>query len=273
MAANIRKSTFPFFIFFLAFSACVESNNAIAAPDIPEKSLKAYATALAKKSPADLSVSGSPVQSLESPLSYRTVFIANNAWALPTNQASGGAQSNSEANLARTKKWQATYCTDELRAIMQQHTIKIASANLIDAKGQSRSIAMCISQSAKSPPPPKDLGATGEGVFSSVQICRAALSVTFGRDISIMKGRIVDGLAQVKYVRNTDKRELSYRCKLENNFVLTWDESISDARWYGGNASDFQIRYSVSGKILLIQDMIKGEVNKEKQFSLAELGG
>lgn len=271
LAVTFRKATIPVFTSCFLLGAYVEISRAAAATESPEKSLKTYAMDLAKKNSTDFSVSGSPIKSLDSPLTYRTVFLAKNVSSLPTTQTSNGSLKEVDANLARTKKWQATYCTDELRAIMLQHKIYVASANLIDAKGKSRSTAMCISQTAKSSPPKTDFGLAGDGAFNSVQICRAALSLSFGRDLSIMRGKMLDGFAQVKYVRTSDSREFSYRCKLINGLVLTWDDSISGARWYGENPSDFQIKYSVSGNLLLIQELIKGKVNKEKNYSFADL--
>ena len=87
-----------------------------------------------------------------------------------------------------------------------------------------------------------------------------------------MKGTMVDGFAQVSYRRPTGvQRDMSYRCKLADGVVFTWDNTISGARWYCTAEDGRHMRYSVSGSQLLVADVIGTSVNRQARFTLAEL--
>lgn len=75
----------------------------------------------------------------------------------------------------------------------------------------------------------------------------------------------------IKYTRPSDGKKMSYRCKLDKFYILTWDEPIVDARWYGNLPSDTKLVFEVSHSKLLVQDLIKGAINSEKIYTAKDL--
>jgi hypothetical protein len=155
---------------------------------------------------------------------------------------------------------------------MVKHRIDIAFGALHDNVGTVKALAVCAREQPRQPPPVEQSSASVVGNFSAVQNCRAALSVFYQRDVSIVRGAMVDGFAQVKYSRPTDGRQLSYRCKLRGSTVLTWDDSIAGARWYGEPADGWEVRYSTTADMLHIQTLAAGKLDREARFSRADLG-
>lgn len=239
----------------------VGSAAGVAMAQAPAPSLSNYATGLVKKQPALLTSAGPATATTNG--SYMTVFKAT---------AMTIRKDTNEGRLAFTEQWQKAYCTDELKAVMAREDLIVAAAKLVDSKDKPISYAVCVAEQPKNAPTDKDKGVTQAGVFSAIQVCRAALSTLFQRDIGSMKGAMVDGFAQVTYTRPTGvKRDMSYRCKLADGVVFTWDNTISGARWYGTAEDGRRMRYSVSGSQLLVADVIGTSVNRQARFTLAEL--
>jgi hypothetical protein len=86
-----------------------------------------------------------------------------------------------------------------------------------------------------------------------------------------MSGKANDDHVQVTYTRPTDKKHMSYRCRLEGDHILTWDDSIAGARWYGGAPGDTELAFRVAGARLVVQDVIRGEVSSEKSYSPSDI--
>ena len=103
--------------------------------------------------------------------------------------------------------------------------------------------------------------------FTTEQICKAGLALLYGRDSATMQASSTSDYVVIKYTRPTDAKKMSYRCKLDKFYILTWDESIADARWYGNLPSDTKLVFEVSHGKLLVQDLIKGAINKEKLYT------
>lgn len=77
---------------------------------------------------------------------------------------------------------------------------------------------------------------------------------------------------QVRYSRPSDGKRFSYRCRLSGDLILVWDDSLSNARWYGDLASDAKIKFQVEGDgVLIRQESVLGTVI-EKKFMLSEVG-
>jgi hypothetical protein len=116
-------------------------------------------------------------------------------------------------------------------------------------------------------PAPATAAPAQTGLFTLNQICKAGLSVMYGRDPNIMSAVTNEDQVQVKYTRPTDGKAMSYRCKLEQGLILTWDDSIAGARWYGLELGDSKLEYRIIGDQLIVRDMIKGEISSEKACS------
>lgn len=238
----------------------------------PTESLDHYATELVKLHQSELQSHSTAIQMQVSPLSYLTDFSTNNQ-AILTSDMSASDQSDYKKISAITEQWQKMYCTKALQSLMQENGIEIASARLIDALGKARSTAMCIAPHVKNTPPLSDATTPRTAQFSLSQICKAGLSLVYGRDTNIMSAKMNGDQVQVQYTRPTDGKAMSYRCKLDQALILTWDDSIAGARWYGSEPGDSKLEYRITGEQLVVRDMIKGVVSNEKTYSPADISG
>ncbi|MFS2003811.1 hypothetical protein ACEN9F_09315 [Duganella sp. CT11-25] len=253
-----------------ALTACGEE-AAPAKKITPSAVLERFATELVKQHKSEIQGHSAPIQTLETPLSYVTQFFTNTP-AMLTATSNDGDKSLYEKNLAITEKWQQMYCTDALQARLRETGIAIASAQLIDsAAGEKHSLAMCVATQPKSPPTSSNSALPETGQFSLSQICKAGLSLVYSRDTGIMSATVNGDQVQVKYTRQTDGKAMSYRCKLHQGLILTWDDSIAGARWYGSDLRDSKLEYQVTGDQLVVRDIINGSVSSEKLFSAAEI--
>lgn len=113
--------------------------------------------------------------------------------------------------------------------------------------------------------------------FDNKKICKAGIATMYKQQVSIMSvDTASDGNIRVSYSRPQDGKHFSYRCKLNNGNVLTYDESLTGARWYGSRAGDSQLRYSVVGGKLHIRDIYqsltgKRETLHENNYTASEL--
>ncbi|HDO1331395.1 TPA: hypothetical protein P2Q98_004205 [Aeromonas veronii] len=106
--------------------------------------------------------------------------------------------------------------------------------------------------------------------FSLADICKAALSTYYGRPLEIMKPeQSEDDFARVKYTRTQDGKLFDYSCMLDGNVVLTKDNSLSVARWYGEVGSTDTIQFFIKNNILTIRNVFGTNV-KEKSFNQSD---
>lgn len=106
--------------------------------------------------------------------------------------------------------------------------------------------------------------------FSLADICKAALSTYYGRPLEIMEPeQSEDDFARVKYTRTQDGKLFDYSCMLDGNVVLTKDNSLSGARWYGEVGSTDIIQFFIKNNILIIRNVFGTNV-KEKSFNQSD---
>lgn len=256
----------------LAIAACkdkVPQQEVNATPPMP--SLDKYSGELVRQQGKVLRDFLPARMTQEHPLSYLTSFRTD-APEILTTDIEDGDNVAGERNRVITAHWQQMYCTEGLRELMRKEGVVIASSQLVDSSGKRHSLAMCVVEQRRSPPPPGNAPPSDVGRFSSTQICKAGLALMYGRDSAIMSGKANGDHVQVTYTRPSDSKHISYRCRLEGDHILTWDDSIAGARWYGGAPGDTKLAFRIVEERLIIQDVVKGEVSSEKSFSSSDFG-
>lgn len=58
---------------------------------------------------------------------------------------------------------------------------------------------------------------------------------------------------------------------LSRGLILTRDETLSGARWYGANPDDSKLKYRFSESSLIVQDTGNGVVLNEQAFSMGQI--
>lgn len=270
-------SLFPLLVLSLALAGCAKQEEPAAAKParVGNASLDAYANDLVKLHSAEIAGFDPSFETLRSPLSYLTVFRSIDP-AMLTAQIREGDNAGLARNSAITSRWQQMYCSAALQSLMQREGVTLSYGQIVDASGKKHALAMCVANSPRSPPPPsaQDLERHRPAAiapFSIAQICKAGLALIYGRDPAIMTARMNGTQAQITYLRPTDNKAMRYRCRLNNGSLLTWDDSLAGARWYGSEPGDTQLTYHVTRRRLKVQDVINGEVKAEKSYSPAQI--
>lgn len=254
-----------------AASSCKKSEEVTASkqPTVTQ-AIAIYSNELVRQHPADLVGAAPATQTSSLPLSYMTYITAKN----PTILTREGAATNKDVydyNLSVTEHWKKMWCTAALKSIMQKYGVSVVVARLVDTERREHSLAVCGNYSPPTPPPQSGAPMADEGGFTTTQICKAAMSVEYGREPGIMAATVLTDHVQVKYERPSDGKSFSYRCRLNNGQVLLWDDSLVGARWYGSEPNDSKLIYFAKDGQLRIQDVIREEVNREKVFSRNDL--
>lgn len=264
----------PLLIILISFvlTACEKPPLSVSdvAPAGAEQYLDAYARDLLKKHKTEFSEFVPSVRTIEMPLSYLTVFKSNNPLMLTRSISN---DSDVQYNKDITSKWGKIYCTEALRTLMRERRIILAVAEIAEASGRRHSGVTCVTNTAGEQPPEVNVQTSGNDIFAIADVCRAGLSVLYERDAASMIVTSERGYVRVRYSSPSDSREFSYKCRLENGYILTWDDSLAGARWYGGEPADTKLKYHVAGERLLIQDIINGRVNREQWFATAHAVG
>ena len=232
--------------------------------------LDAYAATLVNRHAGDLESFISAHLTQDSPLSYLTFFRAGSKEML-TAQGRNLDDDALRNNQTITARWEKIYCTAELQEVMRLEGVMIAVGQLIDESDRKHSSAMCITGQIRSAPEATATKLADVGRFSTEQICKAGVALMYGRDVGIMSAEESGDHVRITYTRPTDDKDMSYRCRLENDLILTWDDSIAGARWYGNLADDTKLAFRVSGADLVIQDVIRGSVNRKKSYSFSDI--
>lgn len=102
--------------------------------------------------------------------------------------------------------------------------------------------------------------------FTVSDVCKAGLAAMYNQSAAAMRSdRADDGNIRISYKRKQDGRQFKYRCKLDSGNILTFDESLNGARWYGVGSDNSKLTYREIDKNLRI-NMIIGTNIKEHFF-------
>lgn len=110
-----------------------------------------------------------------------------------------------------------------------------------------------------------------KGTFSDSDICKAALSSLSELPASEMRaGQADDGSVRVEFSRLAVNKHSSFKCKLSKDRVLTLDESLTGARWYGESSDLTQLSFKVVDDGLFIR-ITTGSSFRERLFDHHDL--
>lgn len=98
--------------------------------------------------------------------------------------------------------------------------------------------------------------------FTSVEICKAAISVEMSRPTKTMKARSQGATPEISYKR-PDGESFRYRCQVSDASVV-WSTFLNDTHSWGRwrnrySEGDARITYSASGSELTIQNDQSGD--------------
>lgn len=232
--------------------------------------LNEYSAKLVSEHPDDFSGFESAEQTMESPLSFVTRFTAKGVAMLSRPRAPSDVTALKH-NEELTSHWTRSYCTTELKSTMKSQGVFMSTGIVVDASGNKHTIAGCLLEAGGEIPPDTGRPIQDVGGFTTAQICKAGFSVWLGRDMATMHTNELGDHVQIQYARPSDGKEFSYRCRLENNYILSWDDKINGVRWYGSEPGDWKVWYNVENGKLLIKSIAGDRLSEQKWFSIADI--
>lgn len=268
----MRKTAISLTFILLLLAGCKKSAEIgeISPSEDPFAILTRHAHGVIGGNAGDIKEFNLPRMTISNPQTYLTRFISSSDKF--TLKQPDGIESTQLRNQSITERWQGIYCTESLKKSMASARIFNAIGEIVDAKGKSQAFAMCLVGGPKEPPATKHDAIRSFGNFTTHQICRAGLSAVYGRKISSMETQAFADHVQIKYVRTTDNKGFSYRCRISGDLLLFWDDSLVGARWYGDQSNDSKTSFSVSSDHLVIRQESQLGTASENSFLLSDLG-
>lgn len=103
--------------------------------------------------------------------------------------------------------------------------------------------------------------------FTISDVCKAGLSMMYSQPVTVMySDRADDGNIRISYKREQDRMQFKYRCKLDGENILTFDESLNGARWYGIDSDNSRLTYQETDNHLRIHALMGSSI-KEHFFN------
>lgn len=107
--------------------------------------------------------------------------------------------------------------------------------------------------------------------FTTEQICKAGIASMYKRDPKTIKTTTLsENIVKIEYQRPQDKKMFSYKCRLVDNSIQTYDTSLNGARWYGSEPSDSKLMYLKKNDRLIIRDIFNENI-QEYYYSVNDL--
>lgn len=117
---------------------------------------------------------------------------------------------------------------------------------------------------------PVNLAPASTAPFTAAQVCKAAISGMFGREVNAIKAVKANpaGVFKISYRRPSDGNQYSFDCKLSGNNVI-WTESgqISN-RWNGSGSVEFNVEFAIRENVLMITEAHGNSDNIPYKFTM-----
>ncbi len=269
-STRMRVLSLTFIVLLLAGCKKSAEISGAASPDGPVAILTRHANGVIASSAGDIERFNLPRMTVSNPPTFLTTFVSSTeTFAL---KQPDGLASTLLKNQSITVRWQETYCTETLKKSMASASIFSAIGEIVDARGKSQTFAVCLVEDSKVLPAATPNALRSYGSFTTPQICRAGLSAVYSGKIGSMETKVFADHVQIKYIRPTDNKLFGYRCRVSDDRLLFWDDSLVGARWYGEQSSDSKTRFSVSSDHLVIRQESPLGTALENSYHLRDVG-
>ncbi|RKT81100.1 hypothetical protein [Rahnella aceris] len=108
--------------------------------------------------------------------------------------------------------------------------------------------------------------------FTVAQVCKAAISGMFGREVNTIKAIKANpaGVFKISYRRPSDGNQYSFDCKLSGNNVIWTESGQSSDRWNGSGIVDFNVEFSIKNAILMITEVYTSSEDIAHRFTMKD---
>lgn len=99
---------------------------------------------------------------------------------------------------------------------------------------------------------PVNLAPASTTPFTAAQICKAAISGMFGREVNTIKAAKANqaGVFKISYRRPSDGNQYSFDCKLSGNNVIWTETGQTSNRWNGSGSVEFNVEFAIKDNVL-----------------------
>lgn len=103
---------------------------------------------------------------------------------------------------------------------------------------------------------PVNLAPASTAPFTAAQVCKAAISGMFGREVNTIKAAKANqtGVFKISYRRPSDGSQYSFDCKLSSNNVIWTESGQTSNRWNGKGNVDFNVEFAIKDNVLVITE-------------------
>ncbi|WP_224256538.1 zinc ribbon domain-containing protein [Klebsiella michiganensis] len=103
---------------------------------------------------------------------------------------------------------------------------------------------------------PVNLAPASTTPFTTAQVCKAAISGIFGRDVNTLKAAKGSpaGVFKISYRRPSDGNQYSFDCKLSGNNVIWTETGQTSNRWNGSGSVEFNVEFAIKENVLVITE-------------------
>ncbi|AXT68814.1 TPA: hypothetical protein N3Y94_002814 [Klebsiella quasipneumoniae] len=103
---------------------------------------------------------------------------------------------------------------------------------------------------------PVNLAPASTTPFTAAQICKAAISGMFGREVNTIKAAKANqaGVFKISYRRPSDGNQYSFDCKLSGNNVIWTETGQTSNRWNGSGSVEFNVEFAIKDNVLVITE-------------------
>ena len=125
---------------------------------------------------------------------------------------------------------------------------KSSGSNQVSTESDSASMGEIRLKTAA----PVNLAPASTTPFTAAQICKAAISGIFGRDVNTLKAAKGSpaGVFKISYRRPSDGNQYSFDCKLSGNNVIWTETGQTSNRWNGSGSVEFNVEFAIKENVL-----------------------
>lgn len=117
---------------------------------------------------------------------------------------------------------------------------------------------------------PVNLAPASTAPFTAAQVCKAAISGMFAREVNTIKAVKANpaGVFKISYRRPSDGNQYSFDCKLSAHNVIWTESGQSTNRWNGKGNVDFNVEFIIKDSVLLITEAYGNSGDTTYKFTM-----
>ena len=108
--------------------------------------------------------------------------------------------------------------------------------------------------------------------FTAAQVCKAAISGMFGREVNTIKAVKANpsGVFKISYRRPSDGNQYSFDCKLSGSNVIWTESGQTSNRWNGSGSVEFNVEFAINDASLTITELYANSDDSAYRYTMKD---